>query len=480
VADFTFTRATKSQQKARIALAGPSGSGKTWTALSIATGLGQSIAVIDTERGSASKYATDFAFDTCPMYTYDPRDLPKVLSAAAAAGYEVVIVDSLSHFWMGQGGMLEQVDNATKRSSSGNSFGGWKEMRPAERAMIDALLAYPGHLLVTMRTKTEWVITENERGRKEPKKIGTKPEQRDGIEYEFDLVGDMDHEHTLIVSKSRISTLADEVITRPGPELGTRIRDWLMDGVKLPTVSDYLADLAAASDFDAVGVIFGAVKARNLTGAPCTDAQGEATTLGALIIAKGNGLKPADNAAAGPAQPERKAQRSTPKAPVEDEFSTPAPPQEQAAPPVEPPTANAGLVKAVNTSLSNHGIRDADCLAKLSEITKRTVESSNHLTVAEARLVLVELAKPQQPTGPLDGGTSEQDRASGEQLFQDLKAAIVGAPDTGTLEKIYEQAVAANRSSRLTPQQFAQLDEIGAGIAADFLAAQQQPAGAAA
>ncbi|HZE34069.1 MAG TPA: ATP-binding protein, partial [Actinoallomurus sp.] len=184
---FTFAPATKEAAKARIALAGPSGSGKTYTALVTARALaaGGKVAVIDTERESASLYADEFTFDTLNMHAYDPRDLVKALGAAGAAGYAVVIVDSLSHFWMGSGGMLEQVDHAAKRSYGGNSFGGWKEARPMERQMIDALLGYPGHVIVTMRTKTEWVVQENERGRKEPKKIGTKPEQRDGIEYEF-------------------------------------------------------------------------------------------------------------------------------------------------------------------------------------------------------------------------------------------------------------------------------------------------------
>ena len=232
---FTFAPATKATAKARIALDGPSGSGKTYTSLTTATVLaeGGRVAVIDTERGSASKYADLFAFDTLQMHEFDPRRLVEALRAAGAAGYAVVVVDSLSHFWSGKGGMLEQADNAGKRYG-GNSFAGWKEARPLERELIDALLAYPGHVIVTMRTKTEWVIEENDRGRKTPRKIGTKPEQRDGIEYEFDIVGDLDWENTLVVSKSRCSALAKAVMREPGPEFGAAVLAWLNDGTPPP------------------------------------------------------------------------------------------------------------------------------------------------------------------------------------------------------------------------------------------------------
>jgi hypothetical protein len=208
----SFTRATKKQAKARLAFDGPSGSGKTYTSLRIATVLGERIAHIDTEHRSASKYADLFAFDTLQLDRYDPQLLVDALAVAAAEGYDVVIVDSLSHFWMGIDGMLEQVDKAAKRVAGGNSFGGWKEMRPVERKMIEALLAYPGHVIVTMRTKTEWVVEKDDRGRSVPRKIGLKAEQRDGIEYEFDIVGDLDLENELIVSKTRCPALTGAVL----------------------------------------------------------------------------------------------------------------------------------------------------------------------------------------------------------------------------------------------------------------------------
>lgn len=293
--ELTFTRATKAQAKARLAFAGPSGSGKTYTSLTTATALGGRIAFIDTERGSASKYADLFTFDVLTMHTYDPRDLVKALAAAGANGYDVVVVDSLSHFWMGIGGMLEQVDHAAKRSGGGNTFAGWKEARPMERAMVDALLSYPGHVIVTMRTKTEWVVEENDRGKKVPKKIGTKPEQREGIEYEFDIVGDLDLDNTLIVSKSRCKPLAKAVIREPGEEFGHKVKEWLSAGVEPATPVTQVRDEALKPDttVDQLLVMYRREEAAGRLGAAVEDADGNPVSLGDLIKQLGRERKQA-------------------------------------------------------------------------------------------------------------------------------------------------------------------------------------------
>jgi hypothetical protein len=229
----SFTPATRTSTKARIALCGPSGSGKTWTALTLAHALGERIAVIDTERGSASKYAgvNGWEFATVAPGKFSPEALISLLSEAGQEGFDVLVLDSWSHYWMGVDGMLEQVD---RRAKNGNSFSGWKEVRPDERRMIDALISYPGHVIATLRVKTEYVIEENERGKKVPRKIGLKPEQREGVEYEFDLVGDLDHENTLTVTKSRIPNLTRAVIREPDADLGKTIRSWLEDGESVP------------------------------------------------------------------------------------------------------------------------------------------------------------------------------------------------------------------------------------------------------
>jgi hypothetical protein len=225
---FTFTKATKKALKGRLAIEGPSGSGKTWTALLFAQALGKRIAVADTEHKRALLYADIFEFDHLDVTSFPPEAVIEILGAAA--NHDVCVIDSLSHFWMGTDGMLEQVDRAARRSGGGNSFAGWKEMRPAERRMIEAMLAFPGHLIVTMRSKTEWVIEENDRGKKVPRKIGLKAEQREGIEYEFDLVGSMDHENTMVVTKSRCPALSGAVVQKPGEEFGRTFLDWLESG----------------------------------------------------------------------------------------------------------------------------------------------------------------------------------------------------------------------------------------------------------
>lgn len=290
---FTFQPATRAQAKARIALAGPSGSGKTFTALTLATAFGGRIAVIDTERGSASKYARVngrglFTFDALNLHRFDPRDLPKALAAAAAKGYDTVVIDSLSKFWAGAGGMLEQVDNAAKRSYGGNSFGGWKEARPMESEMIEAILGYPGHVIVTMRVKTAYEVVENERGRKEPRKIGLQPVQRDGIEYEFDLVGDMDLENTLVVSKSRCPELAGAVIRRPDAQMAHEILAWLSDGAPAMTAADYRAQaLDDGATYRDLRALYTTVSQAGLLGAAVTDEFDEPLNLGQLIINRG-------------------------------------------------------------------------------------------------------------------------------------------------------------------------------------------------
>lgn len=297
----TFTPATKEQSKARIALAGPPGSGKTYTALTLAVGLGDRVALIDTERGTASKYADEFTFNTLQLTSFEPQVLVDALAAAGNAGYDVVIVDSMSHFWSGEGGMLEQVDAAAKRSGGGNNFAGWKEARPMERRMIDALLSYPGHVIVAMRTKTEYVVETDNRGKSAPRKVGLKPEQRDGIEYEFDIVGDLDLENTLTISKSRARPLSGKLVPKPGLDFADEVRAWLGDGKPAPTAADFLT---RATDDQATAAelleLYREVERRRLLAAVVNDETGATVTLDELIKRRGREAKEAEAKAAEP------------------------------------------------------------------------------------------------------------------------------------------------------------------------------------
>lgn len=261
-----FTKATKHAAKGRIAIDGPSGSGKTYTALTIAATLGEHIAVIDTEHGSASKYANLFEFDALNLDRYSPLILIEALGAAAAAGYDVVTVDSLSHFWMGTDGMLEQVDKAGKREA-GHGMSGWKAMRPVERQMVEALLAYPGHVICTLRVKSDWVEGERN-GRKAMLKVGTKAEQREGLEYEFDLVASMDLSNELTVVKSRCPALSGEIVAKPGQAFAETFKTWLDDGEPpLPSARDVLLGrIKQADSKDDLTSVWQAMVAADRTG----------------------------------------------------------------------------------------------------------------------------------------------------------------------------------------------------------------------
>lgn len=256
-------KATKTQSRGRIALVGPAGSGKTYTGLvwarAIAGDSGR-ILCVDTERGSASKYSGEPGigdFDVIELDTHEPATYVEALKLGATEGYDVIVVDSLSHAWSGRGGALEQVDRAAARSRSGNSFGAWREVTPMHNALVDALLTSPAHVIVTMRAKTEYILETDSKGKQVPRKVGMAPVQRDGMEYEFDLVVDLDWEHVAAVSKSRCSAVESAVWRRPGAESIAPFVAWLTDGA--PAVA---APVETPPDIDAIAAAFQAAKSR--------------------------------------------------------------------------------------------------------------------------------------------------------------------------------------------------------------------------
>lgn len=233
-----FKQAVKHAAKARVALVGPAGAGKSMTMLKLARALAGPngrIAAIDSEHGSLSKYAPTppVVANNIDTYDFDVTEYDECsvenflagLDAAEAGGYAVFCCDSLSHFWMGKGGALEFVDMASKRHR--DQMGGWKEFRPHERAMVDRMIASPCHVIVTMRTKTDYQEVTDSSGKKKRVKVGLAPVQREGLEYEFDLVGYMDDENTLIVDKTRCSALSQKAFVKPGPKEFAPFIAWL-------------------------------------------------------------------------------------------------------------------------------------------------------------------------------------------------------------------------------------------------------------
>jgi nucleoside-triphosphatase THEP1 len=229
-----FKKATKAAAKLRLGLIGPAGSGKTMTALRIAHGLGGRVAVIDTERGSASLYSGErgLDFDVLELETYEADKFIAAIGQAEAAGYSVLIIDSLSHAWAGKGGILEFVDNAAKRSGGG-SFSGWRDATPRHNQLVDAILGAKLHIICTLRSKVEHVI-EQVNGRTQVRKVGLQPVQRDGLEYEFTVVGDVTQDHELIITKTRAAWLKDSIIREAGEDLGQQLAAWLSSGNSEP------------------------------------------------------------------------------------------------------------------------------------------------------------------------------------------------------------------------------------------------------
>lgn len=239
-----FVKATKQQARARIAVSGPSGAGKTYTSLIWARALGQKIAVIDTERGSASLYADVFEFDVLDLSPpYHPQRLMEALDLAAS--YDVVVCDSISHFWNGEGGVLEIVDRA---KSGSDSYRAWSKGTPLQQHMVDALLRHPAHVIATMRSKMEYALVKGTDGKNAVQKLGLAPIQRDGIEYEFTVMVDVDMNHVAHVTKSRFDALADaDVPPSDTAEAAQRFAAWLGSGAPLPP-RPALADVEALTN----------------------------------------------------------------------------------------------------------------------------------------------------------------------------------------------------------------------------------------
>lgn len=221
-----FKKAQKNESRLRIAISGASGSGKTYSALRIAKGIGGNIAVIDTERSSASLYADIIDFDVLNLEPpYNPQKYIEAIVTAEAAGYNVIIIDSLSHAWSGTGGLLDLHDNIQKSSKSVNGFSAWKEITPIQNRFIDTILASKCHIITTMRAKQEYIIEKNEY-KTQVRKVGLAPVQRDGLEYEFTIFFEISQEHVATASKDRTNLFDGKYFT-PSEETGKILISWL-------------------------------------------------------------------------------------------------------------------------------------------------------------------------------------------------------------------------------------------------------------
>jgi hypothetical protein len=254
--DLQLKKAQRSKAFLKLGLSSPSGGGKTLGALMIGIGLmnikhpeltpaerWNKIAIIDTENGSGELYVnTNYSGARIGEYSavtlQPPFEVGKYTDAielCAQGGIEVCILDSLTHLWTGEGGLLEQQSAATKRS--GNSYTAWRDITPQLTRFVETMLQTPMHIIATMRSKQEYVQEKDEKsGKTTVRKLGLEPEMRKGMEYEFTTFFEIDESHTAFGSKDRTS-LFDQKYFRIEPKIGETLMEWLDSGVvKEPVV----------------------------------------------------------------------------------------------------------------------------------------------------------------------------------------------------------------------------------------------------
>jgi hypothetical protein len=229
--------AVKQNLKARIALLAPTGGGKTYSGLKflfslVKLGMAKKVGVIDTEHGSASKYVGEFPpFRVIELVDdFGPEVYIEALQLLADDGCDAVLIDSLTHAWAGKGGSLELKDKFGRQKGF-NDYTAWGPVTAMQNRLIESMLSYPGHLVTTMRLKMEHVIEKDPvTGKNVVRKVGLQPVQRDGLEYEFDVVGDLDQDHNFSVSKTRCSSLDGYAVNKPGEEVIRKLKGWLESG----------------------------------------------------------------------------------------------------------------------------------------------------------------------------------------------------------------------------------------------------------
>ncbi len=212
----------RKKAKIKMALQAPSGAGKTMSAILLAKGLCNGdlsrVVVIDTENGSADLYAHLGNYNVISLKPpFTPQQYVEAINVCEKAGMEVIIIDSISHCW---DYLLDYHS-----SLAGNSFTNWAKIKPLEKSFIDKILQCDAHVIATMRTKQDYVLNQKD-GKFTPEKVGLKAVQRDGVDFEFTLVLDIDIKHYATASKDRTSLFMDKPEFKITPETGSKILEW--------------------------------------------------------------------------------------------------------------------------------------------------------------------------------------------------------------------------------------------------------------
>ena len=234
-------KATRTKAKMKLALQGPSGSGKSIGALLIAFGLcgnWNKIAVIDTENSSANLYAHLGDYNTVSIASpFSPEKYIQAIKLCEDSNMEVIIMDSVSHEWDGAGGILDIHSNM-----AGNSFTNWGKVGQRHNAFVQTMLQSSCHIIGTIRSKQDYILNEKN-GKMVPEKVGLKAIQRDGLDYEFTIVLDIDSKHNAVTSKDRTSLFINEPEFRISVETGKRINEWCNQGEDITSI--VMSDITA-------------------------------------------------------------------------------------------------------------------------------------------------------------------------------------------------------------------------------------------
>ena len=275
-----FKIASKDQSFLRIVLHGCPGAGKTWTALTMAHYLERlygyqpgSIVLADTERSSAAKYAGEvynedgdkFHFQTVSdeffQGNYSEKKFNTLLAECQKEKVPILIIDSMSHFWNGEGGIMSAVDNEAQKMKNPNSFVAWKAGDSIYRRMVQNLTTYKGHIITTLRAKMAYEQKTNDKGYKELQRLGMAPEMRDHFVSELDVEGMIDEDHKLRVGKTRCNAVDGKVFPRPGLEFTKLLYDWATSGTKARDVfTEIKADATSVKTKEDVENFLGKIK----------------------------------------------------------------------------------------------------------------------------------------------------------------------------------------------------------------------------
>jgi hypothetical protein len=219
-------KAERKQAVIKLALQGPSGSGKTYSSLLLANGLvgnWHQIAVIDTENNSSHLYSHLGNFNVLSLSEpFSPERYIEAIEICEQAGMKAVIVDSISQEWEGSGGIIE-----THGNMAGNSFTNWNRVTPRHNAFVQKMLQSPCHIIATIRSKQDYVLTDKN-GKMVPEKVGLKGVTRDGMDYEFTVVLDLDIKHQATASKDRTGLFTNPLPFLISESTGNKIKIWCL------------------------------------------------------------------------------------------------------------------------------------------------------------------------------------------------------------------------------------------------------------